>query len=64
MTQYSQSTCIISSAVACKKKKKKIKRKNEKLKTKMFRKNSKCAYVYIANTDKDCDLLYDRPALS
>jgi len=24
----------------------------------------KCTYVYIANTDKDCDLLQDRPILS
>jgi len=33
-------------------------KKEEKLKTKIF-KESKCTYVYTANTDKDCDLLHD-----
>jgi hypothetical protein len=29
----------------------------------MKRKLKKYTYVYIANTDKDCDLLHDRPVL-
>jgi hypothetical protein len=47
-----------------KKAERKKQRKREKIKTKMFIKNSKCTYVYIANTDKDCDLLCNRPILS
>jgi len=39
------------------------KKGGENLKTKMFIKNSECTYVYIANRDKDCDLLHDRPIL-
>jgi hypothetical protein len=27
-------------------------------------KKTKCTYVCISNTDKDCDLLHDRPVLS
>jgi len=38
------------------------KRAKKKLKAKNVKK-LKCTYVYIANTDKDCDLLHDRPVL-
>jgi hypothetical protein len=30
----------------------------------MFIKNLKYTFVYIANTDKDCELVLDRPVLS
>jgi len=51
--------------VKCKKKKKKKnERKNEKIKTKML-KTPQNVHMYISlDTDKDCDLLHERPVLS
>jgi hypothetical protein len=42
--------------------KKIVERERKNLKQKMFKKERR-TYVYIANTDKDCDLLHDRPIL-
>jgi hypothetical protein len=39
------------------------KQKNEEKNIKMFIKNSECTYVYIGNTDKNCDLSHDRSVL-